>query len=338
MTTFAVADVSHSVNRLRSITVDESIKIRLNRKFEASSSNVPSLVRSSVHGFVDAVHAAFDNHHPLILSPDDIWLCLIQGFAMHVNANAETLRSKFVQHEGKKELCVRRDDFVKGSDSNDWPGMFSMLADKIAEHTEKTRSLIVADFSTTGIVERAASEIVLFDSMRSFFNYRLMTACGIPEITLLGTLADWVLIRKKAEAFAEFGLDEWVQELLPILDQFVNAKQGKVDVPFWESFYKSRGGSGGPYANGWINVLFPYLKCGDRPVEYNGMVTGWKRQLRNDGVSMDRFPSGLSSVPFIWEYYTAMITMLFVAGFIGISQDTESGAVRPAIGWAICEE
>jgi hypothetical protein len=34
--------------------------------------------------------------------------------------NAETLREKWVAHEGKKKLLVEVDDFVYGSGSNDW--------------------------------------------------------------------------------------------------------------------------------------------------------------------------------------------------------------------------
>ena len=43
-----------------------------------------------------------------------IWLLLLQGLASHVNANAKALRKKFVAHEGKLVLNVRRDGFRKG--------------------------------------------------------------------------------------------------------------------------------------------------------------------------------------------------------------------------------
>jgi hypothetical protein len=52
------------------------------------------------HPLIEAVHTAFAEHYPLTLSPDDVWLCLAQGFALHVEANAEGLRSRFVRHQG----------------------------------------------------------------------------------------------------------------------------------------------------------------------------------------------------------------------------------------------
>lgn len=54
--------------------------------------------------FVKAVHAAFFDHHPLILSPDIIWLTIAQGLAHHVDQNAEELRDQFVRHGGAKRV------------------------------------------------------------------------------------------------------------------------------------------------------------------------------------------------------------------------------------------
>ena len=50
---------------------------------------------------------------------------------------------------------------------------------------------------------------------------------------------------------------------MPVLEQFVSAADGTVDADFWNSLYKYRSESGGPYINGWINVFFPYLNSSD---------------------------------------------------------------------------
>src|SRR5262249_21944116 len=138
------------------------------------------------HPLIGALHAAFSSHRPVTLSPDIIWLTLCQGFAHHINMNAETLRRRLVSHEGKLRLAVRRDGFVKGSPENDWPGVFAEFSEAIRAHIGDAHGLIVANFSTTGPVERAASEVVLLDSMQAFFSYEVHTICGIPSITLEG--------------------------------------------------------------------------------------------------------------------------------------------------------
>jgi hypothetical protein len=72
---------------------------------------------------VSAVHDAFFLHHPLVLSPDVVWLTLARGFALHVNLHAEELRHRFVCHTGKERIQVFRPDFFPGAD-NPWPEVF----------------------------------------------------------------------------------------------------------------------------------------------------------------------------------------------------------------------
>ena len=52
---------------------------------------------SSVHGFLAALSVAFDGRYLLVSFPDDVRLCIAQGFAHHVNMNAEAFRGRFVQ-------------------------------------------------------------------------------------------------------------------------------------------------------------------------------------------------------------------------------------------------
>lgn len=345
MNTFVVSEVRRAEGRLPVTTLEKSLLARSHRTFEAIACNLPDLVESSAHGFLSAVHTAFDEHRPLVLSPDDLWLCLAQGFAAHVNLHAKALRGRLVRHEGKAQLKVRRDDFVKGSPANDWPAMFSELSDRIHEHIGNRRDLVVADFSTTGPVERAASEVVLFDAVQSYFDYLFSTMCGIPEITLLGTAEDWLSIRRRAEVFAEFDLSHWTTALFPVLDRIVKTAQGDVDRAFWQSFFKSNGESGGPYVTGWINVLFPYvqtLNCSKRRPQavWNEYLATWEDGMgarSRGGPAKPDFPTGLSSAPFLWNYLGTERPMVFTGGFVGVSQDAVTGAVRPAIGWAFGE-
>jgi hypothetical protein len=129
---------------------------------------------------------------------------------------------------------------------------------------KSNRKSFVASFSTTGPVERTASEIALMSAMRPYFNHRLTTLCGIPEITLLGTPDDWRSIRRRASVLSEFDLGWWCRALEPILDQFVAASTGSVDVEFWQSLFKLHAGSGGRWITGWTTALFPYIERGGR--------------------------------------------------------------------------
>jgi Domain of unknown function (DUF4419) len=277
------------------------------------------------HPFVDAFQKAYDGHRSLCLSPDMIWLLIGQGLANHINANAEQLRSKFVEHQGKVVIGVERDDFIKGSPDNTWDEVFGEFSEAIRKHIgEKTHDLLVPKFSTTGRVERAAAEIVLLDAMQSYFEYGLSTACGIPQIRLEGTVADWQQLLKRTEEMAQFDLEWWVSSLIPILKQFISAAQGNPDKEFWQSAYKLNfPGSGDIYITGWITAFFPYLKGG--------------RKNESSSLTTDKIPSGLAKAPFEWNYYGNIFKMEFLGGFVGIQQDSYDLFLRPEIGWAILE-
>ena len=73
-----------------------------------------------MHGFLTAIEEAYNYHYPLCFGPDHIWILIAQGVSKHVENNAEKLRSKFVEFEGKKELLVRDDSFKLGNPNNPW--------------------------------------------------------------------------------------------------------------------------------------------------------------------------------------------------------------------------
>lgn len=332
--TFKVSDIKINNQPQSKIDLLNSFESLVKIKPEACGSNKDNLIKTHMHPFINAAYTAFQHHYPLVLSPDDVWLCIAQGFANHVNANAESLRKQFVQHEGKEIIRIECPDFVKGSDKNSWENVFPQFSDRIAEHIGKKRDLIVSDFSTTNQIEKIASEIVLMDAMKQYFDYRCRTCCGIPEITLLGTTEDWLNIKCRAACFAEFGLQWWIEALNPILDKLIQTSKSIIDVDFWKSFFKEGGGSGGPFVTGWINTLFPYLKKDKK----NKYVESWQDRNRFcAGPNTDDFTIGLSQVPFIWEYYGQNLQMQFLGGFVGLSQDNESCAISPAIGWAVSD-
>lgn len=303
---------------------------------EACGSSVSNVITNSFsHPFVEAAHIAYAYHYPLILSPDSVWLCIAQGFANHINVNAEALRKRFVAHEGKKAIIIRRDHFIKGDANNDWQGCFNEFSDKLAEHIGKKRDLIVSNFTTTGPIERAASEIVLMDSMKSYFKYGMRTMCGIPTITLTGEVSDWENIKERVANLTEYDLEWWTKPLSETINHLVEAAKGNPDIMFFDSLYKERGGSGGPFANGWINTLFPYLENYKGNFYKNEYVELDGDSGYGGGPTLDSFSNGLSKVPFKWEIGAQTHDMEFLGGMIGVNQDIETKAVSPAIGWAI---
>jgi hypothetical protein len=292
---------------------------------------------AKMNGLLRAIHEAYANHFPLVLSPDDIWLAISQGFSYHVNANAEQLRSQFVKHDGKEIIKVERNGFVKGSPQNDWPGCFSEFSAQIAGYIgEDKRDMLVSDFSTSTQITQAVSEVTLMNTLKAYFDYVVITKCGIPSITLLGGVEDWYRIILKAKALVRFDCQGWVEPLVPILNNFCKAFNGEVDVDFWTNIYKINGpeGSGGTEVSGWVNAFFPYLSEWRKPGEFTRINHSISSNYKY-GNPPDQFPIGVTSTPFIWDYLGKIIPMQFLGGFVGVAQDPDTKAVCPVQGWGI---
>lgn len=344
---FQVSNVKTEFKTGHEETHEEHLNRLINGKLEAVSRPPRGkvLYTPSIHQFVGAVGSSFKRHYPLILSPDSVWITISQGLANHINQHAEDVRKKFVAHEGKVQIVIRRDNFIKGAKDNDWEGAFEEFSARIKEHIgPANHSMIVSDFSTTGAVEKAASEVVLMDAMKSYFEYGCMTCCGIPNVELTGTVEDWERLRNKIDGWIFQGpadLSWWTTPLKRVLDQFVAAAKNVVDKEWWESFFKegSQGGSGAvSRISGWINWLFPYVKSdrsGDKLVR-NPKV-GVSGLEYGDGFEEWQYPSSLSRVPFEWNYYGQIWTMELVAGVSAVLQDTVTAAVAPTIGWGVRE-
>eukprot|EP00117_Sycon_ciliatum_P044318 scpid76753/ scgid31994/ Uncharacterized protein L662 len=310
--------------------------------------------KKGLHPLIDASHACFMQHLPLVLSPDIIWLTIAQGLSQHINSDPEKFRYRFVEHEGQLQLDVERHTFVRGSPSNDWPGVFKEFSGKIREYIgAKTHDLLVPTFSTTTPVSAAAAEIVLLEAMQSYFSFHCFTGCSIPSFTILGTVDDWRSIRSRVLGFLQIDkdLEWWTTPLVFVLDHFILAAEDKADLEFWKSWYKFESWSGGNAVTGAVLALFPYIdskrnkhvdfrragaEIADSQGEGSESRNFFGQVVDSSGVGLKRFSSSLSKAPFTWHYHKTDLSMLFVSGLMGMTYDEDKG-VKPVIGWAITD-
>jgi len=330
MVTFAVSDVERNETRLPTVSAQALLASLGWKTFEAHRLGALDVVKGPlVHPLVLAVHLAFETHRPLVLTPDAVWLCLAQGLATHVDLHAEQLRPRLVRHAGAIALEERRDDFVPGDPHNDWPGAVDGLTAKIREHLGDHADLFVADFSTTGPLERTASQVALMGAMRQYFRYSVATLCGIPEITLAGTPDDWGCIRRRVAAFGELDLAWWLEKLEPVVAKLEETARGAIDGEFWRRLYKVEHESGGDRSAGWMSTFFPYV--GDPPMRNTFPEIGGGPF---SGHKISDFPAGRTRVPFTWRLLEERIPMELVAGLWGATQD-ERGALGVMAGWLV---
>ncbi|KAF9525538.1 hypothetical protein CPB83DRAFT_796286 [Crepidotus variabilis] len=225
----------------------------------------PASIRAQSNGFVHTVVNAYNQHHHLVLRPDDVWMTILSQFNFYVNAHSEDLRSSFVQHEGKKELTV-----TAGGDR--YSVNFGTLAKEMTKEIDKNivdkslKDWILPNFSTTTDNDTVVCAVLMMATLKSYFDYKMCLMCGLPSVTLLGDKSDWESLIIRLDKLSSFGTEPaaFSKLLKPILRRFVDAftraeSKAPQDTDFWGRIcHYSSGGSGPSYLSGWITAFCPW--------------------------------------------------------------------------------
>ena len=281
-----------------------------------------------------AVSYAFNQHFPLVLGPDDVWLTILSGLVHHIDADPEEMRRHFVKHEGQVELAVTVDSPpLPNVPPEVWEAGVEAFSVKLMEHIGKRADLILCDFSTTKKSDILSSQIAMMGAMKHYFKYKMYLACGLSKVTVLGTVEDWENIYDRIMMLSEFGLEWWTGHLAPVITELIHAVRGKPDIDFWRSIYlKQRVGSGGQFnVSGWVNTFFPYIAGSSEGAMKRNPCVAWEGSSGNDE---DDFPSGLVSAPVLLDDHGTEYNFKFYGGLVGVSMD-EDMSVQAKSGWAI---
>lgn len=320
------------------------------------------------HGLIETAHQAFAYHLGLELTPDVVWVAIMQGLARVIAREPERFRSTFVLHDDRQVIEVVRNEFRRGSPDNDWAGCFGEFSTAIGKSIgADNHRRLVGNFSTTGPLERAVGDVALMDMMQSYFEYKVYSMCGIPFVNLRGTSEDWrQLVGKTRDLLSLGALDWWLNDVVGILEKIVDTLEGNVDRDFWNSVYKSHANSGNDTLTGWLVKFLPIIKDlrTDKPVvnpmlgkdlpsphvydredrkndwgRYNDFyVRMWEDERAGLVITTKELPPALSSVPFVWDYFGNKLNYRLVAGFVGYSQNADDHALVPQLGWAVLPE
>ena len=295
--------------------------------------------RHFVHPLVEAVHQAFCDHRPLVLSPDTIWLTIVQGFAHHLLQNSEAFRGRIVAHHGKKELRVE----TRSLEPACWPQLINQLCAQIRDNSDPfLYETLRCDFTTTTSTIKTACEIALMETYSRYYEYVIEFVCGIPKITVEGTPDDWQRIRDRVQVLATFDFEWWTNRLAPILDEFVATANGAPDLTFWKAIYKPEQVYADELVRGWICDLFPYLGSStlrrnkDLETERINWIQPESDSDKLAGASLESFPSGISRAPVTVESPGNGKTPIeLLGGFFGVSQSADDNSLAPIISWAV---
>ena len=292
-------------------------------------------------------YQAYVKHIPICITPDILWMLIVQGFSRHIDLNSERLRSKLVQFEGKKTLFVDGDEkSIDDITKEGWQRTFNEFVEKIRKNVGGLMiNLLTPCFTTTTPTIQVASQIAIMSAFKSYFRYvRFFGGCGFPYIKLQGTLFDYMQLKYKIQGLIGYEIDDWVQELLTIVDKIIETKQGNVDKIFWENILKNVEviqpyGSGEltkiTKVDGWLLNFYPFTNFGGMNTEKLVRRNNFNQPLLIDK-EIRKFPEELIDVPLTMvNKETGESTELSVkTGIIGMVQE-EDGVAKAEIGWFV---
>ena len=334
------------------VNKNESLQI-LHYKFDTNSTEFANYDKKSL---IKGLTVAYGNHFPINVSPDMIWLLILQGYARFMEKYSELVREKYVAFQGKKTLYVNKFGTpLNMFTEEDWKDIIDDCVDQISDHVGKEIiSNLQSDFSTTSAVTLSVSQTSIMSAMKQYFVYKgICGVCGISYITLEGSVEDWEKIKSKLNYISKFALNWWTKHLIPIIDNIIKtkkyfAKNKKLNnelinfwknmikikelVDFWKNMIKIKD-KNGEYVldvfNGWIIKFIPDLS-GDRPKLYE--------ELGVMDVPDQIISCPLELLDITNDGFKSKYKCDIASGFFGMTQDKKTLTVKPVIGYAIVVE
>ena len=326
---------------LMNLPESEPLEI-LHYKFDIEKNEFYNFEKKSL---IQGLILAYKNHFPITVSPDMIWLLILQGYARFMDKYHELVREQFVNFEGQKTLYIDRYGIpVKAAKEEDWVGIINEFVEQICDYVgEEIITNLQSDFSTTNAATLLTSQASIMSAMKHYFNFEVgMGGCGISSITLEGSLEDWKKIKTKLEYLSKskFALNWWTKHLIPIIDNIIKTKNYYDEhqninselIEFWKTMIRLKG-EGNFYnphmLNGWIIKFIPNLNR-ENPSLYE--------ELNENEVPDQILNCPLKIIEDSSNGLKIIYNCSIASGFYGMIQDEKTLTVRPVIGYAIVVE
>ena len=215
------------------------------------SMNLDKKIKMMEHPVLLGYYTAFLEHYPAVISPDILWMLVIEGFSRHVKLNKEKLRHKFVKNHNEKIVITQEangDKQINTVSSNRWGDIFKDFVEQSKEYVDPTvLHLFTPYFSTTTVEIEYSSQIAIVSIVSPFMKFikkfkskGICGACAFPYIKVLGTLQDYKQLKMKIEGLKGYLIDDWIKKIIPIIDKIIETKEGSIDKQFWDNMITNK--------------------------------------------------------------------------------------------------
>lgn len=218
------------------------------------------------NGLVYTMLEAYVNHRVLVLRPDDFThhMCLVTALWMGSAENAEAVRTKFVDHDGKQQLSVAVETI------EEFPTKFREAIDGALKRNGGLTETLTPAFTTTTPDDVQFANVALMCVFKHYFDYRMSVLCGLRGVRLLGTLQDWELLLEKYNALKKIlpEMQHWYTKMDFVINLLVRTAKGEPGVKEdWNNMAQrsqTRDGYGHTHSlfDGWVLALDPFTVAG----------------------------------------------------------------------------
>jgi hypothetical protein len=173
--------------------------------------------------------------------------------------------------------------------------------------------------------------------MKNYFSYKMCLLCGLPKVTLEGTVEDWKEIRQRVDKLGEWDqqLATWSEVLAFVLDEFVRSAEGNPDRDFWNRIATITGGGSGPrWVEGWI---LAFIGFNDKTEYILPDLEEIKKTNCFGQLNTNDVPNATVEVPVTIDDNGVEYKTIFYAGFHAASYNEAEHSIKPSVDWALID-
>lgn len=346
--TFMINSHDATVPNIKSADADPEYFKKIKRCFDRLKNTKPCIFPKDKNfeycnnGFVSTILTAYNEHHNLYLRPDDIWITIMSQFCIYVLGNSETMRKMFVNHEGK--IKAKSTVVFTG----DVESTIGLLANNFLQNIKENVKPGIIDnmipsFTTTTETDILSSIIGFMTLVKKYFVYDgCIAKCGIPNVTLYGTVDDWIKLKQMTLDLYKFNdetdrIKTWLDLVVETIDMMILTAQGNINKELLEWWNKicmiKSAGSNSEFLSGWITC---YCMFDDSKgvFKFNKPGPG-KWPVINIKTEI---PTGIMIADVNLQFFETILKVQMCAGVIGISKvNHDVNGIAPKVSWFIVE-
>jgi AraC-like DNA-binding protein len=204
-------------------------------------------------GFVSLLSLAYSRHRKIEIAPHDLWFIVLGDLARHVNMNSSKFRHLFTRSAEKQTILVSTDDVTQLP--------YDQVITELKGRVPSDMSAFIPTLSTMGESENMAMHAMFCDMVKTYYSY-MTFCCGIPEVKVTGTKADWEQLCSMSDRVADLcnenKLNAYMKRVKSVFASLRDLSDSEIHTQWMRSIFTAKNvGSGGQLEiDGWIRELF----------------------------------------------------------------------------------